>query len=168
MTRTHKPLFLAGVMLGLALLWGCKTTETTPKEPERNSESVELGKELFIFAGQGKLELGVIRLRKGLQRLNETDCEFGFIEAGGSQDNWKIYVETARNSEFETGMRYGEKLSDNKILDVDVVEYLKSTLKNADRARKLAFSAGFVSVFPDYQRGLDHLHTMWIWAMPSD
>lgn len=169
MEREKQRFFMICVTLVLVMLGGCESTKTDLLEPpERNATTVQFGKDLFALVTQKMHELCVIKLRENLQSCVETDIKFGFMEAGGSEDTWELLIQAAKYTEFENGSRYGDKLKADKILDVDVVEYIRSTLKNADNPKKLAFSAGFISVFENRDRALAHLDTIWIWALPSD
>lgn len=172
MKKAHQRLLLLCCCACTVLLCGCVSPPPPPPPPDQSS--VALGKELFGLAGQQKPLQAVIRLRESLKQVNRVnqvnldDCNFGFREAGGQKADWLLLLEAAKSPEFQNGARYGEKLKAKTILNVDIVEYIRNTLINADKARKLAFSAGFVSVFDKPSRARDHLDTIWIWALPSE
>ena len=169
MERKKQSFFVVCFILVLPVLGGCESTKPSlPPIPERNVAAIKCGNDLVPLVTNKMYELCVVKLRESLQIYTEDDIKFGFIEAGGSQDTWKLLIQAAKHDEFENGARYGERLKAEKILDVDVVEYISSTLKNTDNPRKLSFSAGFISVFENKDRALAHLDTIWIWALPGD
>lgn len=158
-------------MLAILLFGGCQPKAPLPPEPTElphDVRAVELGKKLFAFIKHHQHEWAVIGLRESLEEVNLEDCKSSFLEEGSTEADWQLLLEASKNPEFENGLRYAEKLKAEKILDVDIVEYMKSTLRNAGDASKLGFSAGFISNFAERNRALNHLHTLWIWAMPSE
>ena len=158
---------LAIIIVGLLWVCGCGSSQQGDAAPMRNQKAVELGQQVGALVADGKHEIAVIQLREGLAGFNEADCGAGFVASGGSADEWTLVLEAARDKEFETGAQYGKRLQAESVLDADVVEYVKSTLRNAPRSRQLAFASGFVSVFEEMGRALHHFHTLWMWAMPG-
>ena len=150
----------------LIVVTGCQKTQQIDQTIQMQvSHSVELGKKLSALVKDKRHEEAVIELRNSLNGLYEKECEKSFTEAGVTKKDWNLLLNAAKSSEFEAGKNYGTKLRANRLQDADVVEYIKGTLRNAPDFKKLAFSAGFVSVFKDHKRGRDHLDTLWIWAM---
>ena len=135
---------------------------------KQDPHSVAVGKQLAALVAEQRHEEAVIELKAVLPRATLEDCRSGFFDAGGSEKDWSLLLDSAKSPDFETGANYGQKLRAGSILDADVVEYMKGTLKNAAASSKLGFSAGFMSVFDDHSAARYHLDTLWIWAMPSE
>ena len=159
-------IFLIFASFMLLLVSGCQKAPPGPSATEVSS-SVQLGKRLFALLKEKKHEEAVIALRHSLKGLYKKQCMDSFLKEGGIKEEWNLLFQAAQSSEFDAGKNYGNKLQAKELQDADVVEYIKGALRNAPDFKKLAFSAGFISTFQNKQIGLDHLDTLWIWAMPQ-
>ena len=166
MKQSKKILLVTIIVVSLICFQGCVSKEAS-------TSSSPFGMEIYRFCVENRAEFCVIKVKQILEQHGADDPSIkqGFIEAGGVEENWVRYSQAARDVEFDSGVTYAEKLKVEKIMDADIVEYVKATLKNASKTKKLAFSAGFVSAFEGREqrkRALDHFYTLWLWAMPSE
>lgn len=136
---------------------------------KRDNESFTKGKTIAGMIADKQPEEAVIMMKNFSETCNMDDCKSGFLAAGGEEKVWDLLIAACNSPEFDTGADYGNKLQKEKLLDADIVEYMKNSLKNAPGANKLAFSAGFISVFKDDRStARHHMDSLWLWTMPGE